>query len=103
LIDPFALNTYSPNLFSIYGLTKSRWQYYSVISLSGIAFALGMVTDVMSWKTLLYGCFHQAFTPLLTMPAVSDCATKFIDRLARYSGRGRVPYHLYAVPIMIVS
>ena len=24
----------------------------------------------MSWRTHSYGCFHQAFTPLLTMPAV---------------------------------
>jgi hypothetical protein len=47
-------------LFSIYGLTKSRLQCCSVIVLSAIAFALGMTTNanVIAMNGLSYGCFH---------------------------------------------
>ena len=47
-------------LFSIYGLTKSRLQCCSVIVLSAIAFALGMATNsnVIAPNVQSYGYFH---------------------------------------------
>ena len=57
----------------------------------------------MAWKMLSCGCLHAKPSCLCSQCLqFCDSATRFIDRLARYTSCGRVPYHLYVVSIIIV-
>jgi hypothetical protein len=56
--SPVKINWIFIRISSIYALTKSRIQSGLVVLFSVIAYVLGTITLMVTWKTTWFGCFH---------------------------------------------